>query len=177
MNADAKDDFSLKMLSPLEPGIVCIDMDPMLDFYTRVLGLVMVSDNEATAKMSAIFGAAPHGFRIIRLQTPFGERIKLVQINDGHPQRIHSPEWVFERQGIAYLTFIVSDINEVAARLADHEVKLVRPRPVEVRKGFVALFVEDPEGNFIEFVEYDDISSYRPDLPHPLPGLGKVTKD
>ena len=153
------------MVSPLEPGIVCVDIEPMLDFYTRVLGLMFVSDDEATATMSAIFGAAPRGFRIIRLQTPFGERVKLVQVTAGHARRIQPPEWVFERQGIAYITFIVSNIEEVAARLIDHGAKLVRPRPVEVRTGFVALFAEDPEGNFIEFVEYDNISSYRTDLP------------
>jgi len=164
MNAHAKKSFSLKMVSPLEPGIVCVDIDRMLDFYTRVLGLTIASDAQATAKMSAIFGAAPHGFRIIRLQTPYGERIKLVQVKNGPAKRIRAPEWVFDRQGIAYITFIVSNISEVTARLSKHAVKLVRPEPVEVRKGFVALFAEDPEGNFVEFVEYDDISSYRQDL-------------
>jgi catechol 2,3-dioxygenase-like lactoylglutathione lyase family enzyme len=177
MNADAKKPFSLKMVSPLEPGIVCVDIDPMLDFYSRVLGLTIVSDDEATAKMSAIFGAAPHGFRIIRLQTPFGERVKLVHAKNAHIGRIQPPEWVFDRQGIAYITFIVSNIYEVAARLTEHEVKLVRPRPVEVRRGFVALFANDPEGNFVEFVEYVDISSYRQDLSHRLPACDWETKD
>ena len=152
------------MVAPLEPGIVCIDIDGMLDFYTRVLGLTLMSDAEATPEMSAIFGAAPHGFRIIRMQTPYGERVKLVQMRNGHPQKIQSPEWVFERQGLAYITFIVDNIDEVTERLSSYGVKLVRPEPVEVRKGFVALFAEDPEGNFVEFVEYDDISTYRPDL-------------
>jgi lactoylglutathione lyase len=164
MNADATKSFSLQMVSPLEPGIVCVDIDRMLDFYARILGLTIMSDDQATAEMSAIFGAAPHGFRIIRLQTPYGERVKLVQVRNGQARRIPAPEWVFERQGIAYITFIVSNMNEITARLIAHGVKLVRPRPVEVRKGFVALFAEDPEGNFVEFVEYDDISSYRQDL-------------
>jgi lactoylglutathione lyase len=164
MNADAKQSFSLQMVSPLEPGIVCVDIDCMLDFYARVLGLRVTSDDQATAEMSAIFGAAPHGYRIIRLQTPYGERVKLVQVKNGHARKIPAPEWVCERQGIAYITFIVSNIDEVTARLIEHGVKLVRPRPVEVRPGFVALFAEDPEGNFVEFVEYDDISSYRQDL-------------
>ncbi|HVA94058.1 MAG TPA: VOC family protein [Candidatus Dormibacteraeota bacterium] len=164
MNADAEKSFSLKMVAPLEPGIVCVDIDRMLDFYVRVLGLTLMSDDEATPEMSAIFGAAPHGFRIIRLQTPYGERVKLVQIRNGHATGIPAPEWVFHRQGIAYITFIVSNIDEVTERLTAQGVKLVRPEPVEVRKGFVALFVEDPEGNFVEFVEYDDISSYRRDL-------------
>jgi hypothetical protein len=43
-------------------------------------------------------------------------------------------------------------------------VKLVNDEPVEVRKGFVALFALDPEENYLEFVEYQDPASYRPDL-------------
>ena len=164
MSAENGRSWSMKMISPLEPGIVCVDIDAMLDFYTRVLGLMKVSDDEATAQMSAIFGAAPNGFRIIRLQTPYGERVKLIRLKNGHAGRIQPPEWVFERQGLAYLTFIVADIKEVTTRFSEHGVKLVRPEPVEVRKGFVALFAEDPEGNFLEFVEYADIATYRPDI-------------
>ncbi len=165
MKTQIKSPWAMKMVAPLEPGIVCVDIGRMLDFYTRVLGLSVVSDAEATPEMSAIFGAAPNGFRIIRMQTPYGDRVKLVQLKNGrHGSGIQPPEWVFERQGLAYITFIVADINEVTARLTEHKIKLVRPEPVEVRKGFVALFAEDPEGNFVEFVQYDDISTYRPDL-------------
>ena len=154
----------MKMVSPLESGIVCVDIESMLEFYTCVLGLTIMSDAEATSEMSAVFGAAPHGFRIIRLQTPYGDRVKLVQLKNVSPKKNPVPEWVFERHGLAYITFIVKDINEITTRLNEYGVKLVRPEPVEVRKGFVALFAEDPEGNFVEFVEYEDIASYRPDL-------------
>ena len=164
MKTEAQRPWHMKMVAPLEPGIVCVDIDAMLDFYTRVLGLTVTSDAEATPQMSALFGAAPHGFRIIRMQTPYGERIKLVQLKNGLAMRVPPPEWVFERQGFAYITFIVADIEEVAARLKACGVKLVRPEPVPVRKGFLALFAEDPEGNFVEFVEYEDLAAYRPDL-------------
>jgi len=36
--------------------------------------------------------------------------------------------------------------------------------PVEIRKGITAIFTCDPEGNFLEFVQYADLASYRPDL-------------
>ena len=152
-NVEVQQSWSLRMTAPLEPGIVCSDIDRMLDFYTRVLGLKLVADAETSPEMSTRAGLTPHGYRIIRLQTPYGERIKLVQVKNLHAKRSQAPEWVFDRQGIAYITFIVSNINDVAARLSKHGVKLVRPGPVEVRKGVVTLFAEDPEGNFIEFVE------------------------
>ena len=71
---------------------------------------------------------------------------------------------MYERQGFAYLTFVITDMSEVVKRLKEHGVKMVSPEPVEVRKGVFALYTLDPEGNFVEFVEYPDVASYRPDL-------------
>src|ERR1700722_2847095 len=130
MSTHAKQSWSLRMVSPLEPGIVCIDMDRMLDFYTEVLGLKFVTDAEASPEMSAEFGTSPNGFRIIRLQTPYGERIKLVQPKRVLPQKSPLPEWVFEGQGIAYITFVIADIQEIARRLKDCGVALMSKGPV-----------------------------------------------
>src|SRR5580700_4426515 len=164
MNTPAKELWSLRMVSPLEPGIVCVDIDRMLAFYTEVLGFKFVSDAEASAEMSTQFGTSPNGFRIIRLQTPYGERIKLVQPKKTLPQPSQIPEWVFEGQGLAYITFVIVDVNEVTARLKKFGVELMSKNPVEIRKGITAIFAKDPEGNFLEFVEYEDLASYRPDL-------------
>jgi lactoylglutathione lyase len=164
MNTHAKESWSLRMVSPLEPGIVCVDIDRMLDFYTEVLGLRFVTDAEASPEMSAQFGAAPSGFRIVRLQTPYGERIKLVQPKKVFLKQNQVPEWVFERQGITYITFVIVDVQEVATRLRKHGTELMSKEPVKIREGITAIFARDPEGNFIEFVEYADLASYRPDL-------------
>lgn len=163
--------WSLKMVAPLEPGIICRDIGSMLAFYQGLLGLKLVADAKATAEVSARFGASPEGYRIVRLQTPFGERIKLIQTVarvDDPPM----PEWVFQRRGLAYLTFIVPNIDEVFAQIKEKRIQLVSPEPIEVRPGFRALFVADPEGNFIEFVEYADIAAYRPDLVSRAPTIG-----
>jgi catechol 2,3-dioxygenase-like lactoylglutathione lyase family enzyme len=164
MTNPSKISWSLRMVSPLEPGIVCVDLDRMLDCYTEVLGLKFVSDTEAFAEMSTKCGTSPHGFRIIRLQTPYGERIKLVQPKKTALQQSQSPEWVFEGQGIAYITFVVADVKEVTARLKQYEVELMSQEPIEIREGITAIFTKDPEGNFLEFVEYANLPSYRPDL-------------
>lgn len=161
--AKAEQPWLFKMVAPLEPGIVVIDMDRMLKFYTEVLGLKLVADAQTAPEMSTKFRATPHGYRIVRLQTPYGERIKLAQPKVP-PVQNPVPEWVYERQGIAYFTFIVDDMKPVLARLKANGVRLVSEEPVEVRKGVLAQFLLDPEGNFVEFVEYPDIASYRPDL-------------
>jgi lactoylglutathione lyase len=164
MNSHVNELWSLRMVAPLEPGIVCIDLHRMLAFYTEVLGLKFVSDAEAFPEMSTEFGTSPNGFRIIRLQTPYGERIKLVQPRKTLPEPGPIPEWVFEGQGIAYITFVIVDVHEVTARLKKFGVQLMSKNPVEIRKGITAVFAKDPEGNFLEFVEYADLASYRPDL-------------
>lgn len=164
MNNDPNQVWSLKMAAPLEPGIVCVDIDRMLSFYTEVLRLQFATDAEAFAEMSSRFRTGPDGFRIIRLQTSYGERIKLVQPKKMALVQSPVPEWVFARQGISYLTFIVPDLNEVMVRLKEYKVKRMSEEPVEIRKGITAIFVCDPEGNFLEFVEYADLKAYRPDL-------------
>jgi catechol 2,3-dioxygenase-like lactoylglutathione lyase family enzyme len=179
MSTDANKSWSLKMVSPLEPGIVCVDIERMLNFYTEVLGLKFATDAEASAEMSAEFGTGPDGFRIIRLQTSYGERIKLVQPKKMSLQQSKVPAWVFARPGIAYLTFIVPDVNEVTTRLRKYNVQMMSKEPVEIRKGITAIFTCDPEGNFLEFVEYADLASYRPDLFKPansVEGEGKTSK-
>jgi len=164
MTIPAEQSWSLRMVAPLEPGIVCTDIDRMFAFYTAVLGLKFATDAEATAEMSTKFGTGPHGFRIIRLQTPYGERIKLIQPKKTVLKQRELPNWVFERQGITYITFIIADVQDVVTRLKKHRVDLVSDGPVEIRKGIHAIFARDPEGNFLEFVEYADLASYRPDL-------------
>lgn len=164
MNSQVRESWSLRMVAPLEPGIVCIDINRMFEFYTGVLGLRLATDAEATPEMSTKFGTGPNGFRIIRLQTPYGERIKLVQPKKTVLKQNQIPEWVFERQGLAYLTFVIVDVNEVVTRLRKHKVDLVSEGAVEIRAGITAIFARDPEGNFLEFVQYADLASYRPDL-------------
>ena len=160
----AAQSWSLKMTAPLEPGIVCNDIEKMLKFYVGALGLKLVADANTTPEMSRRLGGTPHGYRIVRLQTPYGERIKLVQPAKRPPKPKPVPEWLYERHGIAYLTFVISGIKRVAKHLKEQGVKLISDEPTEVRAGVFALYSIDPEGNFIEFVEYPDIGSYRPDL-------------
>jgi len=156
--------WSLEMPIPMEVGIVCQDMDKMLDFYVGILGFTLVGDATALAENSTKLGGTPHGFRIIRLRTPYGEMVKLVQpLKEAPKPRPFSP-WSMMQPGYAYLTFIVSNMKEVVQRLQEKGVKTLSSGPVESRPGVFAYFSVDPENNFVEFTEYPDIASYRPDL-------------
>lgn len=152
MNSAKQRDWRLCEIAPVEPGIVCIDIEQMIRFYTDVLGLRMINDVETSPERSSKFGAAPDGYRIVRLQTAMGQKLKLVQPKTP-PSRNPLPEWVFQRQGIAYLTFVVADIRDVTARLKACGVRTVSYEPVEIRERIVAIFTLDPENNYVEFVE------------------------
>jgi catechol 2,3-dioxygenase-like lactoylglutathione lyase family enzyme len=145
-------------------AIVCQDMDKMLDFYVGVLGLTPVSDAQAAPENSTKLGTSPHGFRIIRLQTPYGERIKLVQPLQEVPAARPFSRWVMAQPGYSYLTFIVSNLPEVVQRLKEKGIKTLSEAPVESRPGVFAYFSLDPENNYVEFVTYPDLAAYRPDL-------------
>ena len=166
MTADinTKSPWTLKMLAPLEPGIVCQDLDRMIDFYIRVIGLQLVSDAQTPPDLSERFGTTPHGYRIVRLQTPYGERIKFVRPHHHAPEPEAHPKWIYDRHGLSYLTFVIPDIKDAIAHLRKHKVVLASEEAVEVRPGLLAIYFLDPEENYVEFVEYPDIASYRPDL-------------
>ena len=155
--------WAMKMVAPLEPGIVCFDLERMLKFYVGILGLKLVADVEASQEIGRRIHISPHGYRIVRLQTSYGERIKLIEskvLPKAHPEY----DFVYECQGLAYLTFIISNMNEVLPKLEKENIKVLSDGIVEVRKGVFALFIKDPEGNFVEIVDYPDIASYRPDI-------------
>ncbi|MDR3565114.1 MAG: VOC family protein [Negativicutes bacterium] len=156
----------MKMPVPLEIGLVVNNMERMVDYYVNVLGLTLVGDSTGGAEASTRVSTTPHGYRIVRLQTPSpsGERIKFVMTNKEAAQPAPVPQWVYERHGICYLTFVVTNLNEIVQRLKEKGVKLMNPEVVEVRPGMFCINSTDPEGNFVEFVEYTDVQSYRPEL-------------
>lgn len=153
MSRNVQQGWRLREVAPIEPGIVCIDIERMIRFYAGVLGLEPINDAETTPAMSTKFGTAPDGYRIVRLQTALGQKLKLVQPK-APPARNPLPQWVYERQGIAYLTFVVADIEDVVNHLSGQGVRMVSEGIVEIREGIFAIYMLDPEDNYVEFVEF-----------------------
>ena len=108
-------------------------------------------------------GLSEGGYSVVRLQTPYGERIKLLA-----PERTPTrPEqgMILDRQNASYLTFIVEDIASLVADLKSAGATFCAgDAPIQLRPDVKALFCCDPEGNVLELVEYADIAAYRPDL-------------
>lgn len=155
--------MTVNMKAPLEIGISVKDADRAADFYERVLGFQRVSEATLSADRAVLAGFGPVAFRMVRMQTGYGERIKLLQQD---PPAIGDPAegTLLGRAGISYLTFVVTDIDEAVERLRAASVTLLSEGPFQTRPGTRLLFFRDSEGNPLELVQYDDLAAYRPDL-------------
>ena len=76
---NAPEQARLRMTVPMEVGICCADLDGMLAFYTGVLGLALVNRVSVPADKAAATGLTSAGYDVARLQTSYGERVKLLQ--------------------------------------------------------------------------------------------------
>lgn len=154
----------MKMVAPLEVGICCENLDRLAEFYIGVLGCELMHDVEVPAEKAQQAALSHGGYRVARIQTPWGERLKLLQPKE-QPLSQAPAEWILTHRNSTYLTFIVDDLQAMVDRLRKAGVKMLTgDEKVEVRPQTYLAFIRDPEGNVLEFVEYGDIASYRPDL-------------
>jgi catechol 2,3-dioxygenase-like lactoylglutathione lyase family enzyme len=153
----------MQVSAPFEPAIVARDMDAMLAFYQGVLGMSLFSLDRIAAEPALAAGLTANGYAIARLETSGGDRLKIVVPHDA-PAAQAPKDYVMQRHGMAYLTYIVPDVRAVIAKLRAGGAHVrTGDEPVAFRPGVVDLaFAQDPEGNFLEFVERNDLGKYRP---------------
>ncbi len=124
----------------LDLGIVTNNGDAMLEFYRDVVGLAY----EATMRLEAL-GIA----RMDRLRCN-DSVLKLVTATSDVPAGVGGG--LEGGTGLRYFTITVDDI---AAAVADCEAAgapVVWPQ-AEARPGVTIAMVEDPDGNWVEFIE------------------------
>ena len=154
----------LKMIAPFEMGICVDDLENMIAFYGDVLGFKLISKIDVPADKSNEAGFTSGGYTIVRMQTNYGERIKLVRPMTSPNPRTSGKE-VLSKKGNVFLTFIVEDLKLTVSRIKDTDAPIrTQGSIMVVRDGVFLSIIDDPEGNHLEFVEYRDITNYRPDL-------------
>jgi predicted enzyme related to lactoylglutathione lyase len=152
------------MTAPLEVGLCCADLDRLSKFYVDVLRCRRISVFDVPSERAQQARLSDLGYRVLRLQTPWGERIKLLEPHKP-PSGDGPADWILARRNAAYLTFIVRDLRLMLRRLKSSAATIMTgDEPIEVRPGVWLVFATDPEGNVLEFVQYEDVASYRPDL-------------
>ena len=124
----------------VDVGVVVTDMDTALAFYRDALGLEQIGDFR-----TSLIGAG----RMVQLQ--HGTSIvKLVQMDDAPAQA--SPSGLTGGRGYRYITLMVADIADMAARSEGASAPVALPLTT-LGNGAQILMVEDPEGNIVEFVQ------------------------
>lgn len=126
--------------SAIDLGIIIRDSERSLAFYRDLLGFEHVAD----VPMPLGGGGTMH-----RLNC--GDTlVKLVKY-DQVPERDGSGG-ITAATGLRYFTMIVSNLAEIMAELEAAGVPVAVPI-TEVRPGVTIGMVEDPDGNWVEFVE------------------------
>ena len=126
--------------SAVDLGIVVSESERSLAFYCGLLGLEHVAD----MPMPIGGGGTMH-----RVQC--GDTLlKLVRFDETPPPAVGGG--IPGALGFRYLTLIVSNLDEILAECADADVTIVTPA-TELRPGVRIGIVEDPDGNWVEFVE------------------------
>jgi catechol 2,3-dioxygenase-like lactoylglutathione lyase family enzyme len=155
----------LSMTTPMEVGIGCRDLAVMREFYQRTLGLQFISEARVPVQVAQTYRLARGSTTVIRMQTSYGERIKLIAPDEAPALPAEHPAYVLDLPNVMYLTFIITDVKAAMLRLLETGVSFMTgPEPIQSRPGVTVAFLRDPEGNIIELVQYDDVPAYRPDL-------------
>lgn len=124
----------------IDLGIVIRDPDRSLGFYRDVLGLELVGEIPMPVGGGTMYRLAC-GTTVLKLVHPADE-----------PPAANPPGGIPGGYGIRYLTISVDNLTEVTneCTAAGHTV-VVPPR--EIRDGVSISIVEDPDGNWVEFLQ------------------------
>lgn len=125
----------------IDLGIVIKDSDASLAFYRDLLGFEHVADTPMP-------GAAPATMHRLMCGDTL---IKLVS-HDQTPEVSAPRGGIAGATGLRYFTMQISNLAEVTNACREAGVKVVIDQ-LEVRPGVSISMVEDPDGNWVEFVD------------------------
>ena len=149
----------MKSIAPYKVGIVARDVDALVGFYTGVLGMRVFGDVSVPEALGSASGLSPRGYRVVRLSTRSGQRLKIA-CAPGTSDGKAASAFPMQASNGFYATFLVSAIDTLWSRLAQAGVTLCSASVIDVRPGVKLFLARDPEDNFLEFVEYADPDSY-----------------
>ena len=143
-------------------NIVVTDLERMLDFYTRVLGLVVSKRVTISGDwIGAVVGLSDVYADVVYLELKSGPRIELIRYNRPALGRIEETGRP-NLPGLRHIALNVNDLDGLVARLRENGVQFFSPVQTVpdsqvsyadgARKRLV--YFRDPEGNVLELCEY-----------------------
>ena len=141
-NLKGRHDMGVQAIkSAIDLGIVTTNGPAMLAFYRDVLGFRHEGDLELNILGIKMMHRLWFGDSLIKLVVPM-EKPNAAPVKGGIPGTT----------GYRYWTMTISNLDEVLKDVEAAGHKIIQPR-VEIRPGVSVAFVEDPDGNWVEFVE------------------------
>ena len=125
----------------IDLGIVVTDSEAALGFYRDLLGFEHVADTPMPAPLKGTMHRLNCGDTLVKL-------VKLDDVPEARPAK----GGIGGATGYRYFTMIVENLAEITAAVKDAGHK-VRIDCAEIRPGTTISMVEDPDGNWVEFVE------------------------
>ena len=125
----------------IDLGIVTTNGEAMLAFYRDVLGFKHEGDIAMEHVGIKVMHRLWFGKSLIKLVVPVKD--------SGVPA---APGGIHGGTGYRYWTMTIHNLDEVLSAVEAAGQKIVRPR-TEVRPGVVIGMVEDPDGNWVEFIQ------------------------
>lgn len=143
--------FSSKLISI---GVVVSDLERSLDFYVNGIGMVKTggfSLDQDFTKRSGLSNGIPFSITVLKLENSAeANEWKLMSFDKKAPHK--KPNFVQDDLGMQYITINVKSLKPVIERLAKQKVKFLGSTPTKLNEDLHFLFVQDPDGNFIELI-------------------------
>jgi len=131
-------------------GIVVDDIDKMLFFYSKILGMEIISDEvEEGPFLNEILGQDNLNARIVKLGK---ENKTIVELLDFNKKQNNFSKTII-KNGITHFALTVSNIESLRNNLIVNNFFTLSPPKISVNKKFKVFFCKDPEDNFLELVE------------------------
>jgi lactoylglutathione lyase len=127
-------------------SIIVRDIDKALEFYRDILGFLENRVDTVPQILGEKLLFSTEECRIHRLFAGDTE-IKLIEFDNPPESDICQIE---NRSGIRYFTLSIADFQKTYNELQSKGVKFLS-KPVQVKDGRFLVFLQDPDGNYIEF--------------------------
>jgi catechol 2,3-dioxygenase-like lactoylglutathione lyase family enzyme len=135
-------------------GVVVFDLERSLDFYVNGIGMVKAYSfniKEDFSKRSGLSNGVPTAVTVLKLEnTPEANEWKLMSF--GKKARHPKQKFIQDDVGMQYITINVKALKPVMERLKQKNVSFLGSTPTPLNKNSQLLFVQDPDGNFIELI-------------------------
>ena len=133
-------------------GIVVKDIEKSVKFYCDVLGMQVADRRERIGgSINFVVGYEDVHIECVDLNFGDGHLIELIQYHIPEPLERPTDERSF--LGASHIAFIVDNIGSAFQHLINNGAKEMN-NPVEVAPGKTCCYIRDPDGNWIELIEF-----------------------